>query len=69
MPVTAPVDAFTVATDVALLLQMPPAVASDSIFTTPGQLIKLPVITAIVGNAWTVFVLVTTVVPHTSATE
>ena len=46
MPVTTPVDGFTVATLVVPLLHEPPLVASPSVIVVPGQTLVEPVIAA-----------------------
>jgi hypothetical protein len=49
MPVTNPVDALTVAIAVLLLLQVPPAVASDKVLVPPTVVVATPAIGAGAG--------------------
>jgi hypothetical protein len=44
MPLTRPEELPIVATEVLLLLQVPPGVASDSVVVAPRQMLKRPVI-------------------------
>ena len=46
MPVTTPVVVVIVALDVVLLLQVPPAVASDNVIADPTHTVIAPVIDA-----------------------
>ena len=52
MPVTSPVLRPIVAASVLLLVQSPPAVASDKVVVSPAHTVSVPVITA--GNGFTV---------------
>jgi hypothetical protein len=56
-PVATPVPEPIVATDVALLVQVPPAVASVNVVVTPEHTLDAPDIAD--GSAFTVAVLVT----------
>ena len=67
-PVTSPL-AFTVAMPVALLLHVPPAVASVNCVVLPIHTVCVPVIAATTGAEPTVTVLVTCVVPQPFVTE
>ena len=67
-PVTSPL-LFTVAIPVALLLHVPPAVASENCVVLPEHTVCVPVIAATTGAALTVTVLVTGVVPQPFVTE
>ena len=58
-PVTTPVDALTVAVAVLDDVQTPPAVASAKAVVAPSHTEVVPVITATVGNALIVTVVVT----------
>jgi len=51
-PVATPVEETIVATDVVLLVQMPPDVASDRAIVAPAQTERVPLIAA--GNGFTV---------------
>lgn len=56
MPITVPLLLPTVATDVALLLQVPPPVASLSVMVCPTHTLDGPEIAA--GNGTTLMVMV-----------
>lgn len=62
-PVTTPVE-LIVATDVLLLVQVPPEVASDNVVVEPVATDDAPVIAAITGKGLTVIVMVAALVPH-----
>ena len=66
-PVTKPV-AFTVATPIGTLVQIPPLVASANWVVELTQTVNVPVIAATVGKALTVAITAvrTAVVPQTS---
>jgi hypothetical protein len=55
-PVTMPVDAPIVATDVLLLLQVPPVTVLPNVMAAPGQAVVAPVMAG--GNALTVTITV-----------
>jgi hypothetical protein len=65
-PVTNPELLFTVATEVALLVQVPPGVpvASDNCVVLPLQTVSVPVIVPATGVALTVTTAVAVAVPH-----
>ena len=56
-PVTRPVEAFTVATPVVPLVQVPWPVTSANWVVEPTHTVAVPVIAATVGKAFTVLVI------------
>ena len=62
-PVTAPPD-DTVATAGVLLVHTPPAVASASVATAPGQTVAVPVMALTTGAGLTVTLYVESDAPH-----
>ena len=56
-PLTTPVEEPTVATPVALLLQVPPEVELANVVVDPTQVEVVPVIAAKIGNGLTVAVI------------
>ncbi len=56
-PLTTPVEAPTVATPVALLLQVPPEVELANVVVDPTQMEVVPVMAAKTGNGLTVMVI------------
>ena len=68
-PVTIPVVALTVATDVPELLQVPPVVASESVVVLDAQTVVVPVIAAgVAGTVVTVITFVAETAPQTPVT-
>ena len=63
MPVTMPV-ALTVATDMGVLLHVPPPVTSVSAVAEPTHAIGMPVIAATAGPGSTVTIRVAAIVPQ-----
>jgi hypothetical protein len=57
-PVTTPVEAFTVATEVLLLDQLPPVTVEEKIVVEPTQIACVPLSVPAVAGAVTVTVLV-----------
>ncbi len=57
-PATIP-EVPTVATEIVLLDQLPPVVASESVVAEPAQTVRVPDIAATVGRAFTVTTAVT----------
>jgi hypothetical protein len=63
-PVTAPVEAFTVAVAVLDELHVPPVVALAKVVLEPTHTEVVPVIAATVGNAFTVTTVAADVAEH-----
>lgn len=57
IPVTTPVDEFTMA-EIPLLLHTPPVVVLVSVKLSPAHITNVPVIGSTTGNGFTVIVLV-----------
>jgi len=68
-PDTTPVEEFTVATPVALLLHVPPVVVELKVVVDPAHTAVVPVMAPTVGNGFTVTVttLLARVVPPETA--
>ena len=68
-PVTTPVDGLTVATPVALLLQVPPLVVLANVVVAAVQTVVVPVIDAgVAGVVFTVTLVVTNALPQVPVT-
>ena len=66
-PVTVPV-ALTVATDVLLLLHVPPVIASTKVEVEATQIVEVPEIEPATGGAFTVIAFVVVAVPQVKET-
>ena len=68
MAVTTPAE-LTLATEVLLLIQPPPVVASVKVDVEPIQILETPVMAVTVGTAITLIAFVVTTVPQAVVTE